>query len=181
MSHYEVLGIAPDASSGEVRQAYLDAARRHHPDLEADPARREASELRMQEVNAAWTVLGDQARRRRYDQSLGLPGPGEVPHRAWVPHDPDDDDEPDPRDLIDDTPYGDGWRLPRALQIAPAMLIVLAVAGTLIGAFTAIPGLLALGLVAGAAGGLLFLAVPFLAVVRGSRGVTSSALRDDDG
>jgi hypothetical protein len=181
VSHYDVLGVAPSASATEVRQAYLDAARRLHPDLEPDPTRRERSALQMQEVNAAWTVLGDPDRRRRYDQSLGLPGPGEVPHRVWVPHDTGADDEIDPRDLIDDTPYGDGRQLPRTLQLAPPLLIVLAVACTLLGAFTAIPGLLALGLLAGAAGGLLFLAVPFFAVVRGSRRPTGAALDDDDG
>jgi hypothetical protein len=181
VSHYEVLGIAPGASAGEVRQAYLDAARRHHPDLESDPARRARSELQMQQVNAAWTVLGDPDRRRRYDQTLGLPGPGEVPRRAWVPLDLDDDDEVDPRDLIDDTPYGDGGHLPRALQVAPPMLVVLAVACILLGAFTAIPGLLALGVAAGVAGGVLFLAVPFFAVVRGSRGADGSAAGEGDG
>jgi hypothetical protein len=181
VSHYEVLGVAPSASAAEIRQAYLGAARRHHPDLEVDPAQRARSELRMQEVNAAWAVLGDAGRRRRYDETEGFDGPGQVPHRAWVPHDPDDLDDVDPRDLIDDTPYGSGGSLPRGLQLAPPLLIVVAVACTLLGAFTAIPGLLVLGIAAGVVGALLFLAVPFFAVVRGSRSVDGSAAGPDDG
>jgi hypothetical protein len=180
VNHYEVLGVTTTASAGEVRQAYLAAARRHHPDLEADPARRARAEQQMQRVNLAWSILGDPTRRVGYDRTLGLPEPGQVPHRPWIPVD-DDPDEVDPRDLLDDTPYGDGRGLPRALQIAPPLLVVAAIACVLIGGFTAIPGLLALGVAAGVAGALLFVAVPIFAVFRGSRGGIGSAAGEDDG
>ena len=35
---HSVLGVAPTASASEVRQAYLEAAKRHHPDRGGDPA-----------------------------------------------------------------------------------------------------------------------------------------------
>jgi curved DNA-binding protein CbpA len=71
-TYYEVLGVPFDAAHDVVRQAYLTRARRLHPDrvqgLEGSDAN-EASR-RMQDVNEAWRVLGDPARRAAYDRSL---------------------------------------------------------------------------------------------------------------
>lgn len=62
-SHYEVLGVSVRATTAEVRAAYRRAARHDHPDAGGDPAR-------MSDVNAAWHVLGDPARRAAYDRQL---------------------------------------------------------------------------------------------------------------
>jgi molecular chaperone DnaJ len=70
MTHYERLGIAMDASSGEIRDAYRRAARLHHPDTHGD-----RSAKAMAEVNQAWWVLRDPQRRRDYDLSLPYGGP----------------------------------------------------------------------------------------------------------
>ena len=70
MTHYERLGVAPDASAADVRAAYRRAARLHHPDANGD---RSASA--MAEVNQAWWVLRDPDRRRQYDLSLPMAGP----------------------------------------------------------------------------------------------------------
>ena len=71
-SHYDVLGVSTRSSGDEVRKAYLDLARRFHPDryIDASPAQRSAAERSMQEINEAWRVLGDPGRRRRYDAEL---------------------------------------------------------------------------------------------------------------
>ena len=71
-SHYDVLGVSRRAGDDEVRKAYLDIARRFHPDryIDASPAERSAAERSMQEINEAWRVLGDPGRRRRYDAEL---------------------------------------------------------------------------------------------------------------
>lgn len=68
-SHYETLGVADGAEPDDVRRAYLDLARRLHPDrwIDASTAERAAAERRMQEVNEAWRVLGNAARRLAYD------------------------------------------------------------------------------------------------------------------
>ncbi|MCB0987550.1 MAG: J domain-containing protein [Microthrixaceae bacterium] len=72
MNHYEVLGVPEDSRPGEIRAAYLELARQHHPDFHvADPpAEREAHVRRMKAITEAWDVLGDTARRRSYDERL---------------------------------------------------------------------------------------------------------------
>lgn len=71
---YEVIGVAPTATPDELRHAYRDRARRLHPDrhVEAGEPERAAAERDMQELTAAWQVLSDAGRRRRYDRELGL-------------------------------------------------------------------------------------------------------------
>lgn len=80
-SHYDVLGVRVGASHDEVRRAYHRSARLLHPDRHGssspDAARR--AERAMQDVNEAWRVLRDPARRRAYDDRLlgrGPTGPG---------------------------------------------------------------------------------------------------------
>lgn len=80
--HYEVLDVAPTASSDQVRAAYRKLARRFHPDngLEPNPAV-------MAAVNSAWHTLSDPGRRAMYDASLRPPDHAEPPpvgHRSWV-------------------------------------------------------------------------------------------------
>ena len=65
-THYEVLGVAPSASSDEIRTAFRTLARQHHPDLAEDVS----SARRMAEINQAWSVLSDSLKRREYDRSL---------------------------------------------------------------------------------------------------------------
>lgn len=51
---YKVLGISPDASDEEIKQAYRRLAKKYHPDL--NPGDKEAAR-RMQEVNAAYEQI----------------------------------------------------------------------------------------------------------------------------
>jgi hypothetical protein len=176
VTHYDVLGLRPQATADEVRRAYLREARRHHPDLVGESARREA-ERRMQLVNAAWAVLGDRKRRAAYDRELGEVAA--ATRREWQPLEPDDPDEVDPRDLIDDVAVGDAG-LPGAVQLVGPLLVAGGVLAFLVGAFTAIPGLFALGAIAVVVGGLVFLALPFLAVHRSRRGERSGAAPPTD-
>ena len=61
---YETLGVAPDASQDDIRKAYRKAAKETHPDL--NPGKREA-ESRFKEINAAYDIIGDADKRKRYD------------------------------------------------------------------------------------------------------------------
>jgi DnaJ-class molecular chaperone len=61
---YETLGMAPNASQDEIRKAYRKAAKETHPDL--NPGKPEA-EKRFKEINAAYDIIGDVEKRKRYD------------------------------------------------------------------------------------------------------------------
>jgi curved DNA-binding protein len=62
--YYEVLGVSRDASADDIQRAYRTLARRHHPDVNKDPA----AEERFKEINEAYQVLKDPQTRRRYDR-----------------------------------------------------------------------------------------------------------------
>jgi hypothetical protein len=62
--HYATLGVRPDATAAEIREAYRSLARRYHPDHEPGAA------ATMARINEAYRVLGEPARRAVYDASL---------------------------------------------------------------------------------------------------------------
>ena len=68
-NHYATLGVPSGAAPEEVRRGYLELARRLHPDrwIDADDRERAEADRRMREVNEAWRVLGNPARRLAYD------------------------------------------------------------------------------------------------------------------
>lgn len=61
---YEVLGVGRSASAEEIKKAYRRLARRWHPDM--NPGDKEAEE-RFKEIQAAYEVLSDPEKRKRYD------------------------------------------------------------------------------------------------------------------
>ncbi len=63
--YYEVLGCAREASAEDLRKAYKKEALKHHPDRNpGNPG----AECAFKEVNEAYQVLSDEAKRRVYDQ-----------------------------------------------------------------------------------------------------------------
>jgi DnaJ-class molecular chaperone len=62
--YYAVLGVKRDADEKEIRRAFRRLARKHHPDVNAGD---KAAEERFKEINAAYEVLSDREKRRKYD------------------------------------------------------------------------------------------------------------------
>jgi DnaJ-class molecular chaperone len=63
--YYQALGVGKTASDKEIKQAFRKLARKHHPDV--NPGDKSA-EAKFKEINEAYEVLGDPAKRKKYDE-----------------------------------------------------------------------------------------------------------------
>ncbi|MGH9119153.1 MAG: molecular chaperone DnaJ [Acidimicrobiales bacterium] len=63
--YYKVLGVADSAPQKDITRAYRKLARQFHPD--ANPGDN-AAEERFKEISAAYEVVGDEAKRKEYDE-----------------------------------------------------------------------------------------------------------------
>lgn len=63
--YYKILGVDRNATLDDIKKAYRKQAKKYHPD--ANPNNPQA-EARFKEVNEAYEVLSDEAKRQRYDQ-----------------------------------------------------------------------------------------------------------------
>jgi curved DNA-binding protein len=75
--HYATLGVARTATPDEIKRAFRKLASQHHPDKGGDTAK-------FQQIQAAYDVLGDPAKRQAYDnpqpQFGGFQGFGDGVH-----------------------------------------------------------------------------------------------------
>ena len=62
---YETLGVSKTASSDEIKSAYRKLAKKYHPDLHPNDS---VAAAKFKEVNEAYEVLGDEQKRKNYDQ-----------------------------------------------------------------------------------------------------------------
>jgi curved DNA-binding protein CbpA len=67
---YETLGVARTASPQEIKRAYRKLARKFHPDVSGDPE----DAARFKEIDLAYKVLSDEARRKVYDETGRIEG-----------------------------------------------------------------------------------------------------------
>jgi len=62
--YYATLKVSPDASADEIKHAYRQLARQSHPDVKAEVG----TSLLFRQIQEAYEVLGDPAKRTAYDQ-----------------------------------------------------------------------------------------------------------------
>ena len=58
--YYATLGVNKGSTEKEIKQAFRKLARKHHPDVNPGD---KAAESRFKEINEAYEVLGDSAKR----------------------------------------------------------------------------------------------------------------------
>ncbi|CAA9348497.1 MAG: Chaperone protein DnaJ [uncultured Nocardioidaceae bacterium] len=75
---YRVLGVSKDASAADIKKAYRKLARANHPDSNPGNA---AAEERFKAVAEAYDVVGDEEKRKKYDEMRTLFGSGYGPFR----------------------------------------------------------------------------------------------------
>ena len=63
--YYSTLGVTKASTEKEIKQAFRKLARKFHPDV--NPGDKKA-EARFKEINEAYEVLGDPAKRKKYDE-----------------------------------------------------------------------------------------------------------------
>src|ERR1700734_3064866 len=61
--YYVVLGVPKDAQDAELKRAFRELARQHHPDVNPTDGGE-----RFREINEAYAVLSDRDARARYDR-----------------------------------------------------------------------------------------------------------------
>ena len=66
--YYDILGVSKDASQEDIRKAYRALAKKYHPDV----SKEENAEAKFKEVQEAYDVLGNEEKRKNYDDSVQL-------------------------------------------------------------------------------------------------------------
>ena len=68
-NYYELLEVSEKASQEVIKKAYTTLVKKYHPDLQPD-SEKKAAEEKIKEINEAYEVLSDSAKRESYDRKL---------------------------------------------------------------------------------------------------------------
>src|SRR5271155_4946592 len=63
--YYQILGVPRTASDADIKKSFRKLAREFHPDVAKD---KKKAEEKFKEINEAYEVLGDPAKRKKYDE-----------------------------------------------------------------------------------------------------------------
>ena len=63
--YYETLGVPRTASDEEIKKSFRKLARQYHPDVAKD---KKKAEEKFKEINEAYEVMSDPAKRKKYDE-----------------------------------------------------------------------------------------------------------------
>ncbi|KAF0134063.1 MAG: molecular chaperone DnaJ [Candidatus Saganbacteria bacterium] len=69
--YYEILGVSKKSSPDEIKRAFRNLARKHHPDVNKE----QGSTEKFKEINEAYQILSDPQKKQQYD-TFGSAGPG---------------------------------------------------------------------------------------------------------
>ena len=97
-SYFAILGISSGATEDEIRSAYRRLAKEYHPDHYA------GGSARFQDIQEAYSVLGNSRRRRKYEQSIRKAPPRTPLRRSPYPEPEPLIPEERPLDLGDFSP-----------------------------------------------------------------------------
>jgi hypothetical protein len=157
-----VLGVARDATTEEIRRAWVARARVFHPDAGGD------DDVRMREVNDAWHALRDPSRRLAHDRELGIDHgpryalPDDAVYAPWEPPPTPLAEQVDERSTRASRP-GD------LFVFVPPALLAVAVACVALGMVMLEPALLVLAVLSFALSIVTFVLTPFVELARGRR------------
>ena len=87
-SYYQVLEVEPAASEQKIREQYLSLVQAWHPDKFSEAEQKVRAKEKVKEINIAYDVLKDPAKRAEYDSKLGSSkktGPGQPPPQPARP------------------------------------------------------------------------------------------------
>ena len=79
-SYYQILEVEPAASEQKIREQYLSLVQAWHPDKFSEAQQKARAEEKIKEINIAYDVLKDPAKRAEYDRKLrssNKTGPGQ--------------------------------------------------------------------------------------------------------
>jgi DnaJ-class molecular chaperone len=62
---YSVLGVAKTASEADIKKAFRNLAKKHHPDTHGGDA---TAKKKFQEISAAYDIVGDKDKRAKFDR-----------------------------------------------------------------------------------------------------------------
>lgn len=69
--YYQILGVPEDASQGEIKKSYRKLALKYHPDKNKGD---KSAEEKFKEISEAYYTLGDEKRRKEYDNIRKMGG-----------------------------------------------------------------------------------------------------------
>jgi molecular chaperone DnaJ len=64
---YSILGVNKGSSDDEIKKAYRNLVKKHHPDRFKQPSEKEEATKKFQEIQSAYDVLSDEKKKKSYD------------------------------------------------------------------------------------------------------------------